>query len=484
MKIFLLFLSFAFLATACRVESMVAVNVQDDGSGSVEVIVELDDEASRQIGNIEKQLRTDDLVSAGWEVSLPKDPEEAKTIVLATKSFVGKDSLVRVLEEVAGPSVFSEVNLVSEKSFAKKIWTIEGKIDLTDGLSLFSDPSLDEALGGNLFGRSLEDLSFLSGCDEICDPAKSFLFNFSVSLPGASESDLSEKVWTVPLGDQTPTPFIVSSTVDYSKPKAWRTVAYVFLGAALLLLLIRGIRNLTLVRQTTSSSENPKKIKKTSEIIENIPTKEKEEVDRSIELVVVGGKGVIWDGGADPEGLLVPFVRENGGLVDAEEIADRYKSASLGQLNSEEFWESVGVQGDPNLIDARYLSLVRLRPDALPFLNEMKRRGIPVACITNSVLSWSQQLRERLGVDEQIEYWVVSGEYGVRKPSNSIFEALRRLTGISFSNMLLVDSEIATLEAARGIGMSTVLMQSQIPIPSSFSHPKIKGFAELFGNRN
>ena len=57
MKIFLLLLSFAFLATACRVESMVAVNVQDDGSGSVEVLVELDDEASRQIGNIEKQLR-------------------------------------------------------------------------------------------------------------------------------------------------------------------------------------------------------------------------------------------------------------------------------------------------------------------------------------------------------------------------------------------------------------------------------------------
>ena len=67
----------------------------------------------------------------------------------------------------------------------------------------------------------------------------------------------------------------------------------------------------------------------------------------SIKLVVVGGKGVIWDGGADPEGLLVPFVRENGGLVDADEIADRYRAASLGQLNSEEFWESVGYAPTP-----------------------------------------------------------------------------------------------------------------------------------------
>ena len=47
--------------------------------------------------------------------------------------------------------------------------------------------------------------------------------------------------------------------------------------------------------------------------------------------------------------------------------------------------------------------------------------------------------------------------------------------------MLLVDSDIATLEAARGLGMSTVLMQSQVSIPSGFTHPKIEGFAELFG---
>ena len=485
MKIFLLVPSLLFLLVACQVESLVSVNVEDNGSGSVEVIVELDDEASRIIGDIEKQLRTDDLVAAGWEVStLIASEEESKTVVLATKSFTGVDSLVGVLEEVAGPSVFSEVKLVSEKSFAKKIWNLEGKIDLADGLSLFSDPALDEALGGTLFGRSLEDLSFLSGCDEICDPANSFLLNFSVSLPGASADDATERVWTVPLGDQTPTPFIVSSTVDYPKPKAWRTVSYVFLGATLLLLSIRGIKHLTSVRQSSKPSENPKETNKTPDIIENTTTQEKEEVDRSIRLVVVGGKGVIWDGGADPEGLLVPFVRENGGLTDAEEIADRYRSASLGQLNSQEFWQSVGVQGNSDLIDAQYLSRVRLRPDAVPFLSQMKYRGIPVACITNSVLSWSQQLRERLGVDEQIEYWIVSGEYGVRKPSNSIFEALRRLTGVSFSNMLLVDSEIATLEAARGIGMSTVLMQSQSPIPSGFSHPKIEGFAELFGSQN
>ena len=482
MKKFLLLLIVTFLVAACKVESSVVVNVEDDGTGNVGVSVELDSSASALVGDLEKQLRTEDLLSSGWKVSLPENlKEESKTVVLATKDFTSVDSIISVLEEIAGPSVFSEVSLLSEKSFAKKVWTIEGKIDLSKGLSLLSDSALDQVLGGDLFGRTLEDLSFLSGCEAICDPADSFLMNFSVSLPGTKDNDFNNDVWTVPLGDQTSTPFSTSSTVDYSKPKAWRTVAYVFLSAALLFLLFRGFRDFTSGSRTDRNSENSKKRRKTPEIIENVMTKDDQEVDTSIKLVVVGGKGVIWDGGADPEGLLVPFVRENGGLVDADEIADRYRAASLGQLNSEEFWESVGLQGDSELIDSQYLNLVRLRSDAMPFLDQMRRRGIPVACITNSVLSWSQQLRERLGVEDQIQHWIVSGEYGVRKPSNSIFEALRRLTGVSFSNMLLVDSDISTLEAARSLGMSTVLMQSQIPIPSGFTHPKIEGFAELFG---
>ena len=185
MKKFLLLFTFIFLVAACKVESSVSINVEDDGTGIVEVSVELDDEASRLIGDIEKQLRTEDLDSSGWEVSLPENLEEkSKIVVSASKNFTDADSLVNVLEEIAGPSVFSEISLLSEKSFAKKLWTIEGKIDLSEGLALFSDPALDEVLGGGLFGRSLEDLSFLSGCDEICDPAGSFLMNFSVSLPG------------------------------------------------------------------------------------------------------------------------------------------------------------------------------------------------------------------------------------------------------------------------------------------------------------
>ena len=114
MKNFLFLFTFIFLIAACKVESSVSVNVEDDGTGSVEVLVELDDEASRLIGDIEKQLRTEDLDSSGWEVSLPESFEEkSKIVVSAAKNFTDAASLVNVLEEIAGPSVFSEISLSS-----------------------------------------------------------------------------------------------------------------------------------------------------------------------------------------------------------------------------------------------------------------------------------------------------------------------------------------------------------------------------------
>ena len=75
---------------------------------------------------------------------------------------------------------------------------------------------------------------------------------------------------------------------------------------------------------------------------------------------------------------------------------------------------------------------------------------------------------------------MISGEEGARKPSQAMFEALRRTSGVSFTNMLLIDSEVSTLEAAKGLGISTVLLKGSALIPEGFPHPVINSFAELF----
>jgi putative hydrolase of the HAD superfamily len=224
----------------------------------------------------------------------------------------------------------------------------------------------------------------------------------------------------------------------------------------------------------------PRTSRRAGEILEEYPADGGEAGERRLELLVLGGIGVIWDSGGDPEGLLVRYVREQGGIADPREIADRYRSASLGHVSTAQFWSSIGVKGEADQLDRSYLERVKLRRDVLPFLDRMKERGLPVACLTNAVLPWSVFLREHLGLDELMAHWVVSGEVGARKPSQAMFEALRRMSGVPFRNMLLIDSEPPMLEAARSMGMSTVLMRGAALIPEGFPHPVIGGFAELF----
>jgi len=57
------------------------------------------------------------------------------------------------------------------------------------------------------------------------------------------------------------------------------------------------------------------------------------------------------------------------------------------------------------------------------------------------------------------------------------------MSGVEYAEMLLIDSEPATLEAARGLGMSTVLLRGTALVPAGFSHPVIDGFAGLFRPR-
>jgi HAD superfamily hydrolase (TIGR01509 family) len=149
-------------------------------------------------------------------------------------------------------------------------------------------------------------------------------------------------------------------------------------------------------------------------------------------------------------------------------------------MSSEDFWESVGVSGSVEALDAAYLSRVRMRADVLPFLDRMEQRSMPVACLTNAVLAWSELLRRRFALEGRIEPWVASGGVGARKPSQAMFEALRRMSGVPFGDMLLIDSDPSTLEAARGLGMSTVLLRGTALVPADFGHPVIDGFADLF----
>ncbi len=481
------------LLTACKADATVRVDLAEDGSGLVEVALVLDDEAVDAVGGLQHQIRLDDLVDAGWTVQGPtRSTDDGLTHLRASKQFEVPERLPSILEEVAGRGVFDDMVLLRRRSFARTTWRLTGEVDLSGGLETFSDAGLAETLSGLPLGRTSEELEALAGCEEDCDPAAAFGLDLVVTMPGGATGnadvvDGATGTWHLALGDTKPTAVDLSGSVVDRAPRVWLSATFVAAGLLVLLGVFEVARRLlggNPLRRVFGSVPRPaRRTRKAAEIIEQRPQRPEEVGERRLELVVLGGVGVVWDGGTDPEGLLVSFVRDHGGIADPREVADRYRAASLGQVSSAEFWDSVDVAGDPEGLDHDYLSGVRLRPDVMEFLDQMARRGLTVACLTNAVLPWSVLLRRRFGLDDLIAHWVVSGEIGARKPGQAMFEALRRMSGVPFRNMLLVDSEIATLEAARTMGMSTVLMRGRALVPGGFNHPVIDGFADMFRQR-
>ena len=203
-------------------------------------------------------------------------------------------------------------------------------------------------------------------------------------------------------------------------------------------------------------------------------------VDRRLQLVVIGGWGVLLQP-ADPAGeLLIPFLRRAGSTASSEEIRNAYHLATLGRLTPNQLWEACGLQGDPTWEHGPYTEGTTVSPGAADFVRSLLRRKIRVACITNDVSEWSWRLRSWTGF-EAVEPWVISSDIGMRKPDPGVFEMLRRVAEVSFVNCLVIDSDPRTLDTARSLGMSTALfgaLGAEQP-PTAVAHPSVGDFTSL-----
>ena len=200
---------------------------------------------------------------------------------------------------------------------------------------------------------------------------------------------------------------------------------------------------------------------------------------RSLKLVVIGGWGVLFQP-ADPAGeLLIPFVQQAGATAPTAEIREAYRLATLGRLTPQQLWEACGLTGQPTWTHGPYTGRMSVSPGAAEFVRALLRNGIGVACVTNDVSGWSARLRTWTGF-EAVAPWVASSDIGLRKPDPGVLEMLRRTSRVPFANCLIIDNDVATLNAARSLGMSTVLFGTQPDPPGTgVAHPTATGFKDL-----
>ena len=174
--------------------------------------------------------------------------------------------------------------------------------------------------------------------------------------------------------------------------------------------------------------------------------------------LVLDAMGVIFQAADDVAELLVPFIEEQTGSVDREWVGTTYLDASLGRTSPERFWSRFGIS--PELEDA-YLSRHTLLPGVKELLNEAKRKGVAVWCLSNDVGRWSEKLRSNFHIEELLAGSVISGDVGVRKPDREIYEILIKRCGYNKEELLFVDDREKNVQAARDLGIEAILFDSK-----------------------
>jgi len=195
-----------------------------------------------------------------------------------------------------------------------------------------------------------------------------------------------------------------------------------------------------------------------------------------LRTLVLDAMGVIYTVGNDNRDLLCPFVQEKGGTEDISRILQLYHAASLGQISSRALWQEVGL--DPGLED-QYLQRYKLTDGLSDFLEAVNSQGHEVWCLSNDISEWSKKLRARFGLERFIRGFIISGDVGIRKPEQAIFDRLIHRMPAGPRDALFVDDQRTNLDAAAALGFNTILFSPASHELTAEKHAVATSFAEV-----
>ena len=147
-----------------------------------------------------------------------------------------------------------------------------------------------------------------------------------------------------------------------------------------------------------------------------------------------------YSGGDDP--LVTAF---ETGQISEEEFTTQF----TGRLE-----EATGVRVEPSELIAKMFGGVRLEEDMFSALAAAKERGFKTGLLSNS---WGVSTYPRERLEEVMDVIVISGEVAMRKPDPEIFELTASKLGVPAESCVFVDDHPGHLEAAKELGMTTVL---------------------------
>ena len=488
------------LAAACRVDTAVEVDIDDDGAGVVTVVFTADADAVVRVPELAEGLRLDDVRDAGWAVDGPISRGDGGVEVRAVKEFESSSQLPVVLAEIAGEGViFSEVVLEQTRSFAESSYEFRAVIDPAPPVEAFSDGALAAIFGGQPFGRPLEDLIAEAG-----RPQDSLGLEFTLTLLDSDEAFGASTGSYAALGEEpvAVAPEIEGSTAiwrfSYGDPRAevsasttlrdtiaplWLNIARAAaLGFGLVVLGVAVAWVVALAR--TPKGRGRRATRRRQQRAAAREAEASRPRKRLLRLLVLDVHGVIVRPTDPLEGLLLPVILGENPDVDPDLVRDRHRKLVLGRLTPEEFWSDLGLGPIGRDVETRYLSSFKLVPGLHPFLDRTAGRGLPVAAVGNQPREWGMRLRRMAQLEDSVSSWLVSGDVGAALPERPLFEATRRVMSVDLYDCLYLSSIPEFLDAASDMGMATGYFAASPEDVQESEHTLIRGFDDILRGRS
>lgn len=186
---------FVVVLSACRVETVVTLDVNENGSGTLSVVTTADADVVAQAPGLADDLSFEDVKAAGWNVSVPLTTTDGGLQVSTSHHFSTPDEATLLMSQLSGVyGPFKEMHLVRTGKDTDSTWTLTGKLEANGGLDAFADPALLKTIGASPYAATLTNSQL--------DIGQAASIQFRAYLPGSIESttgvnSLGYQQWTV-----------------------------------------------------------------------------------------------------------------------------------------------------------------------------------------------------------------------------------------------------------------------------------------------
>ncbi|NJE11029.1 HAD family hydrolase [Thermococcus sp. MAR1] len=140
-------------------------------------------------------------------------------------------------------------------------------------------------------------------------------------------------------------------------------------------------------------------------------------------------------------------------MMDLDKIVENLLEKVYAKISPRELEEM------QELIDRVFFSNLRLFPDAVPFLEALKRMGAKVVLVTDSSTRWQRKKLEYLGIKDYFDALIISGETGHSKLDPHNFRLARRLFPHEDEVYMVGDRDDTDMRGGKEIGATTILVQ-------------------------